>query len=51
MRSLDAFNNVGTHRHILKRDLRNTQQGTFFPGAPADPVSVAEATDIQLDSI
>ena len=51
MRPLDAFNNVGPRRHILKRELRDTLQGTFFPGAPADPVSVAEATDRTMGTL
>ena len=45
MRSLDAFNNLGTRRRVLQKKLRNARKGTFFPGVPADPVSVAEATD------
>jgi len=51
MRPLDAFNCVKTRRHVLKRELRNTQQGTFSPGAPADPVSDAEATDRTMEII
>ena len=34
---------------IDHHEVRNTQQGTFFPRAPADPVSVAEATDRTQD--
>ena len=50
MRSLDAFNSVNTRRRVLQRELRNTQKGTFFSGAPADPVSVDEATDKAMES-
>ena len=45
MRPLGAFSNIRMQRHALKREVRNTQQGTFFPGAPPDPAAVAEATD------
>ena len=45
MRPLDAFNRVNTRRSVLQRELRNIQMGTFFPGVPVDPVSVAKATD------
>ena len=45
MRPLGVFSNVSTRRHVLKKEVRNTQQGTFFPGASLDPVAVAERTD------
>ena len=45
MRPLDAFSRVKTRKHVLKREVQNTQQGPVFPGAPPDSVSVAEATD------
>ena len=48
MRPLGDFSNVRVQRHALNkevREVRNTQQGTFFPGAPPDPAAVAEATD------
>ena len=45
MRPLDAFNSLKTRRRVLQKESRNTQQGTFFPGIPAKPALVAEATD------
>ena len=45
MRPLDAFSCVKMRSHVLKREIQNTQQGTFLPGAPLDPTSVADATD------
>ena len=44
-RPLDDSANVRTRSHVLKREVRNTQQGTFFPRAPADPASAAGATE------
>ena len=45
MRPLDAFSSVRTRSHVLRREICNTHQGAFFPGAPLDPALVAEATD------
>ena len=48
MRPLDAFNSLKTRRRVLHKELRNIQQGTFFPGIPAGPASVADATDMTM---
>ena len=45
MRPLYAFSSLSTRRHVLKKETHNTHHSTMFPGAPLDPVAIAEATD------